>query len=109
MVEEFGKSIAIPLKNSPFCVLLVEAVVRLGSRPLPSKREHSLGFPRHGDRHLAHHHIHHREVLQVVVSLEQGVSGEEFDQDTADREHVAGEAPTETCDSITRVISDRKE
>ena len=82
----------------------------MGSQRLSMRRENSLGFPRHGDGHLAHHNIHHCEVLQVIVSLEQGVSGEEFDQDATDREHIAGEAPTETCQSAQpkRPVSDGK-
>lgn len=34
--------------------------------------------------HLAHDHLHHGEMLQVVMRLEEGVSGEEFHKDAAD-------------------------
>jgi hypothetical protein len=50
---------------------------------------------RHPLRHLAHHDLHHGEVFEVVVRLEEGVASEKFDEDTADREHVAGVGPRE--------------
>jgi hypothetical protein len=49
----------------------------------------------HPLRHLAHHDLHHGEVFEVVVRLEEGVASEKFDEDTADREHVAGVGPRE--------------
>jgi hypothetical protein len=39
--------------------------------------------------------LHHGEVFEVVVRLEEGVASEKFDEDTADREHVAGVGPRE--------------
>jgi hypothetical protein len=39
--------------------------------------------------------LRHREVFEVVVRLEEGVASEKFDEDTADREHVAGVGPRE--------------
>jgi hypothetical protein len=46
--------------------------------------------------HLTHNDLHHDQVLEVAVRLEQGLSSEELDEDTADREHVAREGPSET-------------
>lgn len=57
----------------------------------------SLGFPGNGYGHLAHHHVHHGEMFQVIVRLEKSVSREEFHKDTPDREHIAREAPSEAC------------
>lgn len=47
----------------------------------------------HAGWHAAHDNLHHREMFQVVVRLEQGVAREELDQDAPDREHVAGIRP----------------
>jgi hypothetical protein len=57
----------------------------------------SLGFSGNGYGHLAHHHVHHGEMFQVIVRLEKGISREEFHEDTSDREHIAREAPSEAC------------
>jgi hypothetical protein len=34
-------------------------------------------------------------VFEVIVRLEEGIASEELDEDTADREHVAGVGPRE--------------
>jgi hypothetical protein len=44
--------------------------------------------------------LHHGQVLEVVVGLEEGVAGEELDEDAADAPDVAGEAPAEIEDDL---------
>ena len=39
-------------------------------------------------------------MLEIVVRLEEGVSGEEFHQDTSDTPDVTGEAPSEVQDDF---------
>ena len=39
-------------------------------------------------RHLPHDLLHHREVLEVVVGLEEGHPGVELNQDAAQRERI---------------------
>jgi hypothetical protein len=70
-----------------------------------STRADSLGFSGNGYGHLAHHHVHHGEMFQVVVRLEKGISREEFHKDTPDREHVAREAPSEACKGPANGVS----
>lgn len=60
-----------------------------------STRADSLGFPGNGYGHLAHHHVHHGEMFQVIMRLEKSISREKFYEDTPDREHVTREAPSE--------------
>jgi hypothetical protein len=55
-------------------------------------------------RHLAHDDLHHDEVLEVAVRLEQGLAGEELDKDAADRKHVARVRPTKAEDDLGRAI-----
>lgn len=43
--------------------------------------------------HLAHDELHHVKMLEITVRLEEGLSGEELDEDAADREHVARVGP----------------
>lgn len=44
----------------------------------------------------ADNHFHHGKVLQIVVSLEKGIAGEELDEDAADAPDVARERPAQT-------------
>lgn len=52
----------------------------------------------------ANHGFHHGEMLKVVVGLEEGISSEEFDQDTADTPDVTREAPPQIQDDFGRPI-----
>lgn len=40
------------------------------------------------------HGFHHRQMLQVIVRLEQGIAGEELDKNTTYAPDVAREAPS---------------
>lgn len=39
--------------------------------------------------------LHHGEVFQVIVSLEQGIASEELDQDAANAPYIARKRPAE--------------
>lgn len=44
--------------------------------------------------------FHHGEMFEIVVSLEEGIPGEEFHQNAADTPDVAWEAPTQIEDNL---------
>lgn len=48
--------------------------------------------------------LHHGEVLEVVVRLEEGISGEELNQDTAYTPDIAGEAPSKIEDNLRGTV-----
>ena len=48
--------------------------------------------------------LHHGKVLEIVVSLEQGVSSKELDQDAANTPNIAGEAPSKVQDNLGRSV-----
>lgn len=50
------------------------------------------------------HSFHHSQVLEVVVRLEQGVAGEELDENASYAPDVAGEAPSQVQDNLWRAI-----
>ena len=71
-----------------------ERSVELERKGKEGKRDER-SLPQEIDRHLPHHDLHHREVLEVPVRLEEGLAGEELNEDASDREHVAREGPSE--------------
>lgn len=48
--------------------------------------------------------LHHSKVLQVVVCLEQGITGVEFDKNTPDTPDVTWETPAQVQDNLRRSI-----
>jgi hypothetical protein len=40
-------------------------------------------------------------MFQIIVRLEQGITGVEFDEYASDGEEVAGERPSETCAEVS--------
>lgn len=56
----------------------------------------SLSLLNHPLTKLAHHNLHHRQMLQIIMCLEKRISSVEFYKDTAYTEHVAGIGPRET-------------
>lgn len=50
------------------------------------------------------HSLHHSQMFEVVVCLEQGIAGEEFDQDAPYTPNVAGETPAQVQDDLWRTV-----
>ena len=46
------------------------------------------------------HTLHHSQVLEVVVRLEESVAGEELDKNAADTPNITGEGPTKPQDDL---------
>ncbi len=44
--------------------------------------------------------LHHGQVLEIIVRLEQGIAGEELNQDASYAPYVAGERPSEPQDDL---------
>jgi hypothetical protein len=44
--------------------------------------------------------LHHRQVLQIIVRLEQCISCEEFDENASDTPDITREGPTETENNL---------
>lgn len=44
---------------------------------------------------MANNALHHRQVLQIVVGLEKGISGKEFNQNATDTPDITRETPTQ--------------
>jgi hypothetical protein len=54
------------------------------------------------------HGFHHCQMLQVIVRLEQGIAGEELDENATDAPDVAREAPSKVEDDLgSTVVSGR--
>lgn len=53
---------------------------------------------------LAHHNLHHCQMLQIIMRLEKRVPSVEFYKDTAYTEHVARIGPRETEDDFGGTI-----
>lgn len=52
----------------------------------------------------AYNSFHHRQVLEVVMSLEKGIAGKELDEDAADAPDVTREGPAQSQDDLWRSI-----
>ncbi len=48
--------------------------------------------------------FHHGQMLEIIVRLEEGVSGKELDQDASDAPDVAGIGPPEPEDDLGRPV-----
>jgi hypothetical protein len=46
------------------------------------------------------HRLHHRQMLEVIVRLEEGVASKELNQNAANAPYVAGEAPAKLEDDL---------
>mmetsp|Transcript_28981 Transcript_28981/g.81636 ORF Transcript_28981/g.81636 Transcript_28981/m.81636 type:complete len:202 (-) Transcript_28981:111-716(-) len=55
-------------------------------------------------RYSAKHRLHHGEVLHVLVSLKQGVPGNELNDDAAYAPHVARVGPAQPKDDLWRSV-----
>lgn len=49
---------------------------------------------------LAYDHLHHSQMLEIIVRLEEGIAGKELDQDTSNAPNVARERPTEAKNDL---------
>jgi len=65
-----------------------------------SRTPHPTPLPQSSRSPLTPHLLHHRQVLQVLVRLEQGVPRGQLHQDAAHRPEVAGERPAQTQDHL---------
>lgn len=52
--------------------------------------------------------FHHGQMLEIIVSLEQGIPGKELDQDTPDAPYIAGVGPTKAQDDLWRPVMPRR-
>lgn len=63
-------------------------------------------------RHFSLHDLHHCQVFEIIVRLEKGFTGEEFDEDATDRVHVTWVRPAQTEDdfrsSVVSSTDDRR-
>lgn len=64
----------------------------------------SLSLLDHPLTKLAHHNLHHCQMLQIIMRLEKRVPSVEFYKDTAYTEHVARIGPRETEDDFGGTI-----
>lgn len=48
--------------------------------------------------------LHHGQMLQILVSLEQRIAGEEFNQNAANAPNIARERPPQSQDDLGRSI-----
>lgn len=55
------------------------------------------------------HGLHHCQMLQVIVRLEQGVAGEELDKNAAYAPNVAREAPPKVEDDLGSAVVSRRD
>lgn len=53
--------------------------------------------------------LHHRQMFQVVMGLEQGVSREEFHQDAANTPNVTRETPTQIQNNLRSPVVTRRD
>lgn len=44
--------------------------------------------------------LHHCQVFEIVVGLEESITGKEFDQDTPDTPDITGETPAQVEDNL---------
>lgn len=98
---ELGKSILLPLKYSGFLLLLLSSVNLFF---WDHSCFDSLSLLDHPLTKLAHHNLHHCQMLQIIMRLEKRVSSVEFYKDTAYTEHVTGIGPRETEDDFGGTI-----
>jgi hypothetical protein len=48
--------------------------------------------------------LHHRQVLQIIVGLEQCIPCEEFDENASDTPDITREGPTETKNNLRGTV-----
>lgn len=102
---ELGKSILLPLKYSGFLLLLLSSVNLFFFFFLEIILVFdSLSLLDHPLTKLAHHNLHHCQMLQIIMRLEKRVPSVEFYKDTAYTEHVARIGPRETEDDFGGTI-----
>jgi hypothetical protein len=69
------------------------------------ERQYVLSSSRHVVlRHRAEDLFHHREVLKVLVRLEERFAGNKLHEDTSNRPHVARVAPTQAEDDLRSAV-----
>lgn len=51
--------------------------------------------------------FHHSQMFEIIVRLEEGVAGEEFDEYTADTPYVTREGPAQTKDDFRGSVMSR--
>ena len=49
---------------------------------------------------MSYHCLHHGQVLEIVVGLEQSIASEELDEDASDTPNITGIRPSETQNDL---------
>ena len=74
-----GKSTLLPLKYSGFLCLSHSSAPHFK----PSGKGHSLAAFYHPPRHGSHNDLHHGQVFQIIMRLEERLASVEFDENAA--------------------------
>lgn len=54
------------------------------------------------------HALHHSQVLEIIVRLEESVASEELDKNATDTPNIAGEGPSKSKDDLGSTVVTRR-
>lgn len=91
-------SVEIPNLLVQFLSIEEDILGRLVLCPIPASLHHCPDQP--SVHLLSDHRFHHRQMLEIIVRLEEGVAGEELHQDTPNTPDVTRKAPAEIEDDF---------